>query len=455
MNRKSFTKSSIPVAIKTNKPLILKVRKGTPKSQVEKLVNEASASNFRVDWIDPNYLRPRAGSVSDLHITTPKKLEYTETKIRHNSFTNNLDKSILAEPLDVSKSTSELETYILDEPVFNIEITPLEPELIQKIDKMTHEAGSMLTSTSLQFKMNPGQFTGKSEEDIEEFLTRYSRACRVNNWNTDEEKAQFLPIFLTGAAVIWLDNFEATNNEDCKKFSTLKPHLKAAFEPRIPTDRAEFKLRTRTQGKDESLESYYQDVLRLCRQVNEQMADADKARHLLHGLSRDIIKDVMLLKNDTAQEVLQNARKVEIARSYLTTNETAQSELLKKSADEITKLNQKLSELTVMVKEGNRSSDEQRRRINQMDETNRARYNRNINRDSYGRTPRTFNGRPICYNCSRPGHIARDCVRNRRTNPPGYNPNWRNRYQRSNENRRVHFSDAAAATSQQENQQQQ
>ena len=198
--------------------------------------------------------------------------------------------------------------------------------------------------------MNPGSFSGTSGEDVNEFITRYERACRVNEWGTDELKARFISMFLTGAAALWLDNIEATDHAILKKYPDLKTKLLSAFEPRIPTDRAEFKLRTRTQLPGETLENYYQDVMKLCRQVNADMADADKARHLLHGLSRTLIKDVMLLQNETPDQVLQNARKAEIAMSYSTTQDTVHSELLKKANDQISDLSKKLAELTTEVK---------------------------------------------------------------------------------------------------------
>ena len=158
------------------------------------------------------------------------------------------------------------------------------------------------------------------------------------------------------------------------------------------------------------------------------MAEADKARHLLHGLSRELIKDVMLLDNNTPEEVLQNARKAEIARSYSSTTDTIQSELLQKANDQISELTKKLAELTVEVKDS-KSTIEKSARLNNLRTYQQPDY--------YGRRSRTYDGRPYCFTCNRPGHIAVNCrvpIQKQRVNSTNYTnkPNYYDRTQQNN-----------------------
>jgi hypothetical protein len=205
---------------------------------------------------------------------------------------------------------------------------------------------------NMEAKMHIDKFTGNNDRDIDLFFTQYLRACRVNGWNTPELKARYIPCYLSGAALIALENLESTN--PTPTFAEIRTHLEDAFKPKIPVDRAEFKLRTRVQLPNESVENYYQDVMRLCRQVSATMEEKDKARHVLHGLSRKLIKNVMLLKNDTPQEVLENARKVEIADSYgeaiLNTSDTGFNNGSREVIDKLTEQIANLTKLTLDMK---------------------------------------------------------------------------------------------------------
>lgn len=192
-------------------------------------------------------------------------------------------------------------------------------------------------------KMNPGIFNGDHDQDFNYFLVRFKRACKVNGWGTDEQKARYFPCYLSGPALICLENFEAENPDAA--YDDMIEHFKTEFAAKMPVDRAEFKLRTRVQLPKESIESYFQDIMWLCRQVNSEMNEKDKVRHLLHGLSKRLIKNVMLLENDTPQDVLDNARKVEIAEAYSETIIDPQLSFINSSNSAIEKLTDQVAQL--------------------------------------------------------------------------------------------------------------
>ncbi|MGL5472244.1 MAG: hypothetical protein ACRDCT_29380, partial [Shewanella sp.] len=173
------------------------------------------------------------------------------------------------------------------------------------------------SKSASKFRMQPPLFTGEKEQDITEWLVYYERACRVNLWNTDAEKARFLPCFLAGAAAIWFNNLEnSATLAQIESYIYLTAQLKIAFNAKRVSDALEFKLRNRTQEQNEDVSSYYHSVVYLCRRTNATMSDEAIVRHLLYGLKPELIKDVMLMDNATPKDFYENAIKAEHAQKF-------------------------------------------------------------------------------------------------------------------------------------------
>lgn len=418
----------VPVTAAGKKQIILKVRQGTPQHKIKQLLREANLSNFEVTFTEST-LRRRSGSHTDLtNLGKVERLAKTDRRVVRKR-----------ESLTRRNSVSDLQKDFVERLELYNEVQNTEG---QGDTKMGEE--NNLYQNVFSFKMNPGKFAGETGEDVDDFLSHFDRACRVNNWVTEEVKSRYLPIFLVGAAATWLDNLEATEPDLLVKYEDLKVRLRAAFEPRVPADRAEFKLRNRVQGVGESIESYYQDIMRLCRLVNKNMAKADIARHILHGLSRTIIQEVMLLNNETPEEVLANARKVEVAKSYGSAD-SVQTDLLKQSNAQIVKLTEQLAELTAQVRHKSGGYDSNNfRQINaikgdnvRMDGKTGYQGNNKGNYqqlDRFGRPSRTSDGRPICFICFKANHIARNCYQrvNRDNDRAGQQPRYQQRQQNLN-----------------------
>jgi hypothetical protein len=419
-------KTKIPIPIANRKRIVLKVRAGTPKSRIEQLLKGAELSNFAVDWVEPSYLRPRAGSSSDLDSVpfTPlknKNLLKKSNLISSNSLSNLID---LDQKVNFTVSTEELQ--VESPPLSPIIIKPLSPEINRKIINMATSTPPRIDNF---VKMHPGTFSGGKSQNIHEFISKYEKASRVNSWKTDEEQAQYLAIFLQGAAASWLDNYEALNPTDSKKFSKIKDKIIAAFEHNTPKDRAEYLLYSRCQKPGEDIDDFYNDLVRICRLVDANMDKEDIARHLLRGLDTDIAADIMLMTgNDTPDTIVANYRRVEQSRGL--------KAKAKNDNSVIEELKQQFSELATEIRQSKQDSTQQRGYINQLQDA--PRYSTNYstprrgarspyyqdlyNRDTYRRDQRTENGRPICNICLRPGHIARECrSRNDNRNYRGQN----------------------------------
>jgi len=220
-------------------------------------------------------------------------------------------------------------------------------ENILGMAEMKVEDGGALGDVSkMKIRMHPGTFDGSCGEDVNEWLLKYERAARVNQWTDGAAKARFLPCFLTKAAAAWFENFEQNATEaGLKDYATIKQKMEEAFDADKTAEGVEYRLRSRRMKDGEDCAIFYHDILRLCKRVNPQMKDEAIVRHLLQGLSPNIQKSVMLQKNDTPAEFFENAKRAQKAQNY-----SAESDLLQNTKSFFEKLTDKISDLTVEVK---------------------------------------------------------------------------------------------------------
>ena len=166
------------------------------------------------------------------------------------------------------------------------------PSLITQEDDKGSESESRKrrVAPKLQFKAPP-TFSGAPHEDIVEWVDRYERIGKFNQWE-DEDLASNVCMYLEGAARKWalcignLPDFWEDFGELPGIKTTLLVHFKSAqYELMI-----EIKLRLRVQGPDEPAIEYFFDVLNLCRLIDEDMEEATIIDHLFRGFRPELIK---------------------------------------------------------------------------------------------------------------------------------------------------------------------
>ena len=196
-----------------------------------------------------------------------------------------------------------------------------------------------------KFKMSPPNFSGSYKEDVRDWVEKFERAARINHWMKEEEKARFLPCFLTGSANIWYENLEHTAGSDMTKFNELKDALVKAFDVTKIHDALEYELRNRRQQPDEEVSHYYYDILKLCRRVNPKMANETITRHLMFGLNEKLVPLVIMQANATPADFLTNAIKAERAQIYAPGNNTEMAKLSKQMEELACSLTPKVNEI--------------------------------------------------------------------------------------------------------------
>uniref|UniRef100_A0A2S2QGF4 Retrotransposon gag domain-containing protein n=1 Tax=Sipha flava TaxID=143950 RepID=A0A2S2QGF4_9HEMI len=114
----------------------------------------------------------------------------------------------------------------------------------------------------------PGKFAGTLSENIDTFLKNYHRASLINGWS-ENEKAQYIPIFLKDSALTFYDNVMDTN--DNIKWPELENKLRSEFEPIAQTDMLRLMLKKRKQLPDEQTVAYINEIESLCRRIDKNM----------------------------------------------------------------------------------------------------------------------------------------------------------------------------------------
>ncbi|KAI5709553.1 hypothetical protein M8J75_001191 [Diaphorina citri] len=88
----------------------------------------------------------------------------------------------------------------------------------------------------------------------------------------------------------------------------INPHLVSTSREEI----LEQEMRDRIQGPLESLDTYFQDKLRLINKVNRDIDETKKVRLIMMGLAPDVLAKVLLMENNTSLEGLEtNIRKTD------------------------------------------------------------------------------------------------------------------------------------------------
>ncbi|UYV67607.1 K02A2.6-like, partial [Cordylochernes scorpioides] len=331
------------------------------------------------------------------------------------------------------------------------------------IRKMSISAGvntGVKKNTCKHLTRNPTVFSGNGTEDCGKWMKDYERIARSNCWDATMKLAN-APFFLEGTAGQWYDN----NEEGMDSWDMFKEMFSRTFDNSgVLLRRAKDNLQSRAQKSTESCESYIQDVLSLCRQVNPDMSQGEKVAHLMKGVVEDVYQVILIKEIDTFEAFVDWCRKVEACKqrrigkprferlpnvaSIEQPNSSSLEDLIRrivreeiKSAlhfesivPEVNSLKKIIHEevernLTPIAEQGPYYR-EQRRYFEGPAKPTPYYQQQSPTRLTTARRKtdewRTVDNIPVCFQCGRPGHVARYC-RERRgmvdRQPPGrYHP---------------------------------
>lgn len=167
------------------------------------------------------------------------------------------------------------------------------------------------TPTVKNRQRDPPIFSGAPEADVNDWLKSYDRASQHNRWD-DSFKLANVVFFLKDTALQWFDNHE----DEIDSWEGFQTAFAEVFgKPEIRKQQAKDKLARRYQSTTESSTAYIEDVLRLCRRVDNDMTEDDKIRHLFKGLSHDLFSVVAPKSPPTVQQLITECKRYEELQS--------------------------------------------------------------------------------------------------------------------------------------------
>ncbi|UYV69577.1 hypothetical protein LAZ67_6004008, partial [Cordylochernes scorpioides] len=338
----------------------------------------------------------------------------------------------------------------------------LEPQ--ENIAMIKQETQTKMGEYHFQPFRNPSIFTGERNQNPEKWLKEFHRVARYNCWD-DSMCLANVYFFLQGTAHRWYENVEKKINSwdiFVKMFSQNFGHHVTQ------KDQLAENLKTRAQGKEETSDSYIQDVLHLCREVNPAMMENEIVAHLTKGISEEIYQSIIILDIASIDEFIKWCRKIEASNKKRVKKRVVFDRLPNVAAID-SAVSESMEDLIrrIVREEVHRALNPEsttpepsslKEIIREEIEKNVAAISKPIQRppprQSYPNQTRTFNqvprrqyptqtpiynqtppqrrtdewrthdNIPICFNCGRPGHVKRYCRERRQwtQRPEGHAP---------------------------------
>lgn len=255
----------------------------------------------------------------------------------------------------------------------------------------------------------PELFSGGESQNWTEWLEHFQSVAEVNKWVSEEEKLKWLKVRLTGKAQTAFRNFSQDvrgNYGECVKA------LKKRFDPDSKKELYVAELHTRARQRDEDWASYGDALRTLADKAYGDLEEKARERlaltqFLAHIQNPQVAFGVRQKRPETVEAAVVATIELE---SYLASRtdlcrgpSSAAAAVAAVNPEPLSEglrlLNERLEKLEVLV-------------VSQPDSRSRKRRGNDVRET-----------RPICWNCSKKGHIARNCWNRQSTQNQGnFNP---------------------------------
>lgn len=131
-------------------------------------------------------------------------------------------------------------------------------------------------------------FSGHPAEDVERFLKSIKNIAKVNEESDKPEVLEIVRGKLIRSAGLWFDN----NEHSFKKWADFEAAFRNRYFSTTIIHKKFDKLKQRTQLLDESVTSYIDDVINLCRDIDPNMSDSIIIQHLMSGINPEFRKEL-------------------------------------------------------------------------------------------------------------------------------------------------------------------
>jgi hypothetical protein len=268
----------------------------------------------------------------------------------------------------------------------------------QQDDNMTSNLPIQLLAKGIQ----PVEiFTGADEQDPVTWLQAIDELFDATKVDKNDRR-RLLPMYFGEDVKKWYRSEEQNSEYDEFKRQFINTFTSSTHKLKIST-----KLMNRRQGNDESVQSYYYDILALCARFNPDMQEDEKILYLLRGLKPSMQQQIIMNDPKRCKDLFEQAKRAEAAASIIQQPPTITPSTSNEDIDETTAALRRTS-----INQNNRRNDhsnwtnphDSNRRSPQQRPNNNY-YNNNRSRQF----PQRESAQLKCYNCHGIGHYAYQC----------------------------------------------
>ena len=245
-------------------------------------------------------------------------------------------------------------------------------------------------------------FKGSDEQDPITWLQTIDELFDATKVDTNDRR-RLLPMYFGDDVKKWYRSEDLSDDYDEFKKQFINAFTSSVYKLKIST-----KLMNRRQTSNESVQSYYFDILALCTRLNPDMKEDEKILYLLRGLKPSIQQQVIMGDPKLCKDLFEYAKRAEAATA-----------IIQSSPIESTASNDLIDETTAALRRASlksnyqqpdpsywRSPTDQRGRNYQWTQN---RYDNGYRNNQYEQSKRRNSSQIRCYNCHGIGHYASQC----------------------------------------------
>ncbi len=167
-------------------------------------------------------------------------------------------------------------------------------------------------------------FTGADEQDPVTWLQAIDELFDATKVDKSDRR-RLLPMYFGEDVKKWYRSEEQNSEYDEFKRQFINTFTSSTHKLKIST-----KLMNRRQGNDESVQSYYYDILALCTRFNPDMQEDEKILYLLRGLKPSMQQQIIMSDPKRCKDLFEQAKRAEAAASIIQQPPTIIPSILRK-----------------------------------------------------------------------------------------------------------------------------